>query len=149
MKKYENITINELNIMYLSSKYNRITLRAYGVLQDKAKVVDDYLGNIKVKDIDSKTINIFKNYLYYERNWKYTTGNKISDTQIQNILTYLNYILQMAVYLKIIEVNPMKTKVIHKEDISTHRREYIKEKHKRSIKKEIKRSLDIVGDLLK
>ena len=124
--KYKEITIYELNILYLDYKYNKISLKSFGLLQNKAKVINEYLGDLKVKNLDSKKVENFHNYLLKERNWKYLHGSTVSETQIANILLYLDSILQQAIFWKLLSKNPMREKVNYSKKLNKKNELHVK-----------------------
>ena len=124
---YKNITMNELNLLFLESRYNQINLKTYGIYQDRAKIVNEYLGDLKVKYVDSKKIDEFRDYLLTKRKWKYT--KKVSERTVDNVLQYLKLVLENAVSWRIILVNPMKEKVTYKKYVNESDEEFIKERY--------------------
>lgn len=113
MKKndYKEITIYELNLLYLELKYCRVSSATYGSYQDRGKIINEYFGNYKVKDITSSLIDDFYNYLKYDRKWSYTT--KISDKIINIIMKYLYSLIKQAIFWHIIPENSISSKEHH------------------------------------
>ena len=89
-----NITIAELSILFLENKYKRISFNSYGTYQDRLEIINEYLGNIKLKDFRKERINDFENYLNKERKWNYTF--KPSNKTINEVMNVLNQLLKDA-----------------------------------------------------
>ena len=68
---------------------------AYGNYQDRLKIINEYLGNIKLRDFRKDRINDFENYLNNERKWNYTF--KPSNITINEIMNVLNQLLKAAI----------------------------------------------------
>ena len=90
-----NMTISELSLLFLENKYNKISYNSYGNYQDRLKIINEYLGNIKLRDFRKDRINDFKNYLNNERKWNYTF--KPSNITINEIMNVLNQLLKAAI----------------------------------------------------
>lgn len=90
-----NMTISELSLLFLENKYNKISYNSYGNYQDRLKIINEYLGNIKLRDFRKDRINDFENYLNNERKWKYTF--KPSNITINEIMNVLNQLLKAAI----------------------------------------------------
>lgn len=90
-----NMTISELSLLFLENKYNKISYNSYGNYQDRLKIINEYLGNIKLRDFRKDRINDFENYLNNERKWNYTF--KTSNITINEIMNVLNQLLKAAI----------------------------------------------------
>ena len=91
-----NMTISELSLLFLENKYNKISYNSYGNYQDRLKIINEYLGNIKLRDFRKDRINDFENYLNNdERKWNYTF--KPSNITINEIMNVLNQLLKAAI----------------------------------------------------
>lgn len=90
-----NMTISELSLLFLENKYNKISFNSYGTYQDRLEIINEYLGNIKLKDFRKNKINDFENYLNNERKWNYIS--KPSNKTINEIINVLNQLLKAAV----------------------------------------------------
>lgn len=90
-----NMTISELSLIFLENKYNQISYNSYGNYQDRLKIINEYLGNIKLRDFRKDRINDFENYLNNERKWNYTF--KPSNITINEIMNVLNQLLKDAI----------------------------------------------------
>lgn len=88
------MTISELSLLFLENKYNKISYNSYGNYQDRLKIINEYLGNIKLRDFRKDRINDFENYLNNERKWNYTF--KPSNITINEIMNVLNQLLKAA-----------------------------------------------------
>ena len=82
-------------MLFLENKYNKISYNSYGNYQDRLKIINEYLGNIKLRDFRKDRINDFKNYLNNERKWNYTF--KPSNITINEIMNVLNQLLKAAI----------------------------------------------------
>ena len=89
-----NMTISELSLLFLENKYNKISYNTYGNYQDRLKIINEYLGNIKLKNFRKEMIKDFENYLNNERKWKYTL--KPSNITINETMNVLNQLLKAA-----------------------------------------------------
>lgn len=92
LNKYKNITMYELNLIFLESKYQQVAYSTYGSYQDKAKVINEYLGDIKVKDVDDLIIEKFYKYIKNDKKWNYSRN--ISDRTVDNIMYHLDTLLK-------------------------------------------------------
>lgn len=90
-----NMTISELSLIFLENKYNNISYNTYGNYQDRLKIINEYLGNIKLKDFRKDRIKDFEMYLNNQRKWKYTL--KPSNITINEIMNVLNQLLKAAI----------------------------------------------------
>ena len=90
-----NMTISELSLIFLENKYNQISYNSSGNYQDRLKIINEYLGNIKLRDFRKDRINDFENYLNNERKWNYTF--KPSNITINEIMNVLNQLLKDAI----------------------------------------------------
>ena len=90
-----NMTISALSLLFLENKYNKISYNSYGNYQDRLKIINEYLGNIKLRDFRKDRINDFENYLNNERKWNYTF--KPSNITINEIMNVLNQLLKAAI----------------------------------------------------
>ena len=82
-------------MLFLENKYNKISYNSYGNYQDRLKIINEYLGNIKLRDFRKDRINDFENYLNNERKWNYTF--KPSNITINEIMNVLNQLLKAAI----------------------------------------------------
>ncbi len=89
------MTISELSLIFLENKYNNISYNTYGNYQDRLKIINEYLGNIKLKDFRKDRIKDFENYLNNERKWNYTF--KPSNITINETMNVLNQLLKAAI----------------------------------------------------
>ena len=96
-----NMTISELSLLFLENKYNKISYNTYGNYQDRLKIINEYLGNIKLRDFRKDRINDFENYLNNERKWNYTF--KPSNITINEIMNVLNQLLKAAIRWKLLD----------------------------------------------
>lgn len=90
-----NMTVSELSLLFLENKYNSISLNSYGTYQDRLEIINEYLGDIKLKDFRKDRINNFEKYLNNERKWNYTF--KPSNKTINEIMNVLNQLLKAAI----------------------------------------------------
>ena len=89
--KFYNITIKELNILYLNFKYNNISLNTYSIYQYRSKIINEYMGETNLNDININTLERFYNFLKYEKKWN--NVDKPSTKMINNVYSYLLLIL--------------------------------------------------------
>lgn len=89
------MTISELSLIFLENKYNQISYNTYGNYQDRLKIINEYLGNIKLKDFRKDRIKDFEMYLNNRRKWKYTL--KPSNITINATMNVLNQLLKAAI----------------------------------------------------
>ena len=90
-----NMTISELSLLFLENKYNKISYNTYGNYQDRLKIINEYLGNMKLKDFRKDRIKDFEKYLNNERKWSYTF--KPSNITINETKNVLNQLLKAAI----------------------------------------------------
>ena len=96
-----NMTISELSLLFLENKYNKISYNSYGNYQDRLKIINEYLGNIKLRDFRKDRINDFENYLNNERKWNYTfKPSKVTINETKNVL---NQLLKAAISWKLLD----------------------------------------------
>lgn len=128
LNKYKNITMYELNLIFLESKYQQVAYSTYGSYQDKAKIINEYLGDIKVKDIDDSKIENFYKYIKNDKKWNYSKN--ISSKTVKNIMYYLYTLLNKAKFWNIISINPLETNfnIDKKSEEKSHL--FVKERHK-------------------
>lgn len=93
MDKYKIITIKELNLLYLEYKYSQVTPSTYGTYQFRAKIINEFMGDLCIANIDYTKIYYFNNYLYY-RKWEYKEN--ISKKTINEIMNYLYVLINIA-----------------------------------------------------
>lgn len=96
-----NMTIAELSLLFLENKYEKIAVKSYGTYQDRLGIINEYLGNIKLKDFRKERIKDFENYLKNERNWNYTF--KLSDKTIKVIISVLDQLLNETIRWKLLD----------------------------------------------
>lgn len=89
--KIYDITIKELNLLYLNFKYNNISLNTYSVYQYRSKIVNEYLGEKSLKDINTDTLEKFYIFLRCKKKWD--NVDKPSQRMINNVYSYLLLIL--------------------------------------------------------
>lgn len=141
MNKYRLITIKELNILFLEYKYNAIKPSTYSSYQFKAKVVNEYLGNVLVINLDLLKIRKFKTYLY-SRKWEYIEqGSKKS---INSVMSYLFQLLTMAKKWKIID----KIEYIKNNDNIEESSYFIERRNNYLIETELKRASNKLDNML-
>ena len=84
-----NMTISELSLLFLENKYNKISYNTYGNYQDRLKIINEYLGNTKLKDFRKNKIEDFEKYLNNERRWNYTfKPSKVTINETKRIQTF-------------------------------------------------------------
>ena len=90
-----NLTIAELSFLFLENKYKKISFNSYGTYQDRLEIINEYLGNIKLKDFNKDRIKDFEVYLNEERKWNHTS--KPSNRTIIELMNVLNQLLKEAI----------------------------------------------------
>lgn len=117
-----NMTVSELSLLFLENKYNRISLNSYGTYQDRLEIINEYLGDIKLKDFRKDRINNFEKYLNNERKWNYTF--KPSNKTINEIMNVLNQLLKAAIRWNLLDKD---YNCIAKEKVNENERINLKE----------------------
>lgn len=90
-----NLTIAELSLLFLENKYKKISFNSYGTYQDRLGIINEYLGNIKLKDFNKDRIKDFENYLNEERKWNY--ASKPSNRTVIEVMNVLIQLLKEAI----------------------------------------------------
>lgn len=144
--RYEDITMYELNLIYLESKYKKVSFQTYGSYQNKAKIINEYFEKIRIKDIDTSNIENFYNYLKNNKKWNYTI--EVSNITINNIMYYLYALLNQAKSLKIISVNPCKNKFYIDKQYNAHTTLLVKERYNFLLDLENKRISNLMEIIL-
>ena len=100
-----NMTLENLSQEYLELKKDKLSPITYVVYEQRIKVLNDKLGNLKLKDISVRVLEKFYSYLkndfISER-----TGKHLSNTTIQHYYCIINNMLEQAVRWNYIKVNP-------------------------------------------
>lgn len=96
-----NLTIAELSLLFLENKYKKISFNSYGTYQDRLEIINEYLGNIKLKDFNKNRINDFEIYLTEERKLKYIS--KPSNKTVIEVINVLNQLLKEAIKWKLLD----------------------------------------------
>ena len=117
-----NMTVSELSLLFLENKYNSISLNSYGTYQDRLEIINEYLGDIKLKDFRKDRINNFEKYLNNERKWNYTF--KPSNKTINEIMNVLNQLLKAAIRWNLLDKD---YNCIAKEKVNENERINLKE----------------------
>lgn len=129
---YQDITVKELNLLFLELKYGSLSTYTYGTYQYKAKIVNEYMGNLKVRDLDSSVLDDFYSYLMYERKWD--NVDEPSNQMINNVYSYLNALLSKAEVWGI-----LKSKANNIKDNSTSKENIVMQMHNKLLENELKR----------
>ena len=116
------MTVSELSLLFLENKYNSISLNSYGTYQDRLEIINEYLGDIKLKDFRKDRINNFEKYLNNERKWNYTF--KPSNKTINEIMNVLNQLLKAAIRWNLLDKD---YNCIAKEKVNENERINLKE----------------------
>ena len=117
-----NMTVSELSLLFFENKYNSISLNSYGTYQDRLEIINEYLGDIKLKDFRKDRINNFEKYLNNERKWNYTF--KPSNKTINEIMNVLNQLLKAAIRWNLLDKD---YNCIAKEKVNENERINLKE----------------------
>lgn len=98
-----NMTIFELSLIFLENKYKKISLTSYGTYQDRLEIINEYLGNIKLKNFNQEKIIDFEKYLIERRKWAYTS--KPSNRTINEVMNVLKLLLKDAIKWNLLDKN--------------------------------------------
>lgn len=92
-----NMTISELCMLYLDDKYGKVSLLSYSDYNSKIKIINEYMGHIKLKHFNKKMIESLKNYLEKEKQWNFTENEEVSKETVGNVVKQLKDILKQAI----------------------------------------------------
>lgn len=99
------LTFEELTKEYLEIQKDKISITTYITYEQRVLVLNEYLGSIKLKDINTKILDNFYHYLKNDY-ISPKTKKKIGNTTIQHYYTLVNNILEQAIKWNYIKNNP-------------------------------------------
>lgn len=137
LNKYKNITMYELNLLFLELKYQKVSYSTYGSYQDKAKVINEYLGHIKVRDVDDSVIENFYKYIKNNKKWNYSRN--ISTRTVDNIMYYLYTLLNKAKFWGMISIDSSEINFNIDEKREENAELFLKEMHNQLLDMENRR----------
>lgn len=99
------LTFEELTKEYLEIQKDKISITTYITYEQRVLVLNEYLGSIKLKDINTKILDNFYHYLKNDY-ISPKTKKKLGNTTIQHYYTLVNNILEQAIKWNYIKNNP-------------------------------------------
>lgn len=99
------LTFDELSKEYLDKQKYIISPKTYVTYEQRIKVISDEIGNVKLKDLNTKILEIFYQYMKKEYISE-RTKKIISNTTLQHYYTLINSILEQAIKWDYIKTNP-------------------------------------------
>lgn len=130
--KIADLTIKELNILFLGNIYNKVSVITYANYQHNAKIVNEFFQDIKIDSITTKHKKAFTEYLKHNRVWETVDCSSIQ--MVNEIYNYFEKILNW------------KDKNVEK--LLAENNLNIEELYNTIIESEHKRILDKLGKLL-
>lgn len=103
--KKSHLSLESLSKEYLELKKDTLTLKTYITYEQRIGVINDKLGNIKLKDINVRVLEKFYSYLKNEF-VSDRTKQHISNTTIQSYYCIMNNMLEQAIKWEYIKNNP-------------------------------------------
>lgn len=103
--KKSNLSLESLSKEYLELKKDTLTQKTYITYEQRIGVINDKLGNIKLKDINVRVLEKFYSYLKNDFISERTKKN-ISNTTIQSYYCIINNMLEQAIKWDYIKNNP-------------------------------------------
>ena len=102
--KKTNMTLKDLSEEYLRIQKEILSPKTYINYEYRMFFINEQLGHIKLKDLNSKILENFYNYL--RKDFISAKGKKLSSTTIQHYYTIINNMLVQAVRWDYIPNNP-------------------------------------------
>lgn len=139
-----SITISELGMLFLESKYKNISMRSYGTYQNRIRIINEYFGDVKLNSITECNIKEFEYYLIEKKEWKYI--KKPSNYYVKMIINTLREELNKAISWNLIKEIPQNknTNIVFVKDKSQ-----VKNINESLIELEQKRVLNKMEDIFK
>lgn len=103
--KKSNLSLESLTKEYLELKKDTLTLKTYITYEQRVGVINDKLGNLKLKEINVRVLEKFYSYLKNDF-ISDRTKTHISNTTIQSYYCIINNMLEQAVKWDYIKSNP-------------------------------------------
>lgn len=99
------MTFDELSKEYLEKQKYIISPKTYITYEQRIKVISNEIGNIKLKDLNTKILENFYQYMKKEYISE-ITKKKITNTTLEHYYTLINSILEQAIKWDYIKTNP-------------------------------------------
>ena len=103
--KKSNLSLESLTKEYLELKKDTLTLKTFITYEQRVGVINDKLGNLKLKEINVRVLEKFYSYLKNDF-ISDRTKTHISNTTIQSYYCIINNMLEQAVKWDYIKSNP-------------------------------------------
>lgn len=103
--KKSNLSLESLSKEYLELKKDTLTLKTYMTYEQRIGVINDKLGNLKLKEINVRVLERFYSYLKNDY-ISDKTKKHISNTTIQSYYCIINNMLEQAIKWDYIKSNP-------------------------------------------
>lgn len=103
--KKSNLSLESLTKEYLELKKDTLTLKTFITYEQRVGVINDKLGNLKLKEINVRVLEKFYSYLKNDF-ISARTKTHISNTTIQSYYCIINNMLEQAVKWDYIKSNP-------------------------------------------
>ena len=99
------LTFKELSEEYLEKQKYKLSPKTYVTYEQRVRIVNTQIGDIKLKDLNTK---ILENFYFYMKNEYISEKSKknISNTTLQHYYTMINNILEQAIKWGYIKQNP-------------------------------------------
>lgn len=102
--KKSNITLENLSKEYMEIQRDKLSPKTYITYEQRIKIINEKIGNIRLKDLNVRILEKFYSYLKNEFISE-RTGKPISNTTIQHYYCVLNNMLEQAVKWDYIKKN--------------------------------------------
>lgn len=99
------LTFRELTKEYLEIQKDKISITTYITYEQRVKVINEFLGDIKLKDLNTKILEKFYHYLKNDF-VSSRTKKKLGNTSLQHYYTLVNGIIEQAIKWDYIKTNP-------------------------------------------
>lgn len=103
--KKSHLSLESLSKEYLELKKDTLTLKTFMTYEQRVGVINEKLGNLKLKEINVRVLEKFYSYLKNDF-VSDRTKNHISNTTIQSYYCIINNMLEQAVKWDYIKSNP-------------------------------------------
>lgn len=103
--KKSNLSLESLTKEYLELKKDTLSLKTYITYEQRIEIINNKLGNIKLKDINVRVLEKFYSYLKNDF-ISDRTKKHISNTTIQSYYCIINNILEQAIKWDYLRNNP-------------------------------------------
>lgn len=99
------LTFGDLTKEYLEIQKDKLSITTYITYENRIKEINDYLGDIKLKDLNTRILEKFYHYLRNDY-ISSRTKKKLGNTSIQHYYTLINSIIEQAIKWNYIKTNP-------------------------------------------